>query len=81
MKSVQLDIEEIGAFEAKTHFSKLLEKVRGGYACYITRRGQRIAELRPAPQPEKRFYLGCDKGKVIISDHFDDPIPGMEDYM
>ena len=41
---------EIGAFEAKTHFSKLLERVRAGEAFTITHRGQPVAVLGPLPE-------------------------------
>ena len=72
--------KEIGAFEAKTHLSKLLQKVRQGQSFYITHRGQPLAELRPITHPKKRPQFGSDKGKIIISPDFDDPIPGMEEY-
>jgi len=71
---------DLGAFEAKTHFSKILEKVREGRTFYITKRGRRIAELRPVQQPDHAPRFGCDKGRVKISEDFDAPIPGMEDY-
>lgn len=38
---------EIGAYDAKTRLSELLEKVREGETFTITRHGQPIAELRP----------------------------------
>ena len=38
---------EIGAYEAKTRLSELLERVREGESFTITRHGQPIAELRP----------------------------------
>lgn len=38
---------EIGAYDAKTRLSELLEKVREGASFTITRHGQPIAELRP----------------------------------
>lgn len=38
---------EVGAFEAKTHLSRLLERVRNGERFVITRHGQPIAELIP----------------------------------
>ena len=38
---------EVGAYEAKTHLPKLLERVRRGERITITRRGKPIAELRP----------------------------------
>lgn len=38
----------IGAFEAKTHFSRLLEQVEKGQQIVITRHGQPVARLIPA---------------------------------
>jgi len=40
-------VNEIGAFEAKTHLPKLIEKVRQGASFVITRHGNPIAELIP----------------------------------
>jgi hypothetical protein len=37
---------EIGAFEAKTHFSSLLREVENGTIVHITRRGKPVAVLR-----------------------------------
>lgn len=39
---------KVGAFEAKTHLSSLLEKVHGGEEVLITRHGKAIARLVPA---------------------------------
>lgn len=72
--------KEIGAYEAKTRLSRLLEKVRRGQTFYITRRGRRLAELRPALAEGGRPAFGCDKGRIIVAADFDDPIPGMDDY-
>lgn len=41
---------EVGAFEAKTHLSALLEKVSRGEEVLITKRGKAIARLVPAEQ-------------------------------
>ena len=38
---------EIGAFEAKTHFSQLLARAAGGEAFIITHRGRPVARLLP----------------------------------
>jgi prevent-host-death family protein len=38
----------VGAFEAKTHLSALLERVAGGEEVLITRHGKVIARLVPA---------------------------------
>jgi prevent-host-death family protein len=39
--------ETVGAFEAKTHLSRLLEEVRRGKIITITRRGVPVAVLAP----------------------------------
>jgi prevent-host-death family protein len=74
-------IKEIGAFEAKTRLSELLERVRKGQVYWITRRGRRIAELRPVPAGPNRPQFGCDKGRVVVGPGFDAPIPEMKDYV
>jgi prevent-host-death family protein len=75
-----MEIKEIGAFEAKTRLSGLLERVRKGATFRITRRGHPIAELRPVNLPERRPQFGCDKDRVRIGADFDAPIPAMKDY-
>lgn len=37
----------VGAYEAKTHFSELLERVEGGQEVTITRHGTPVAKLIP----------------------------------
>ncbi|MCL2210151.1 MAG: type II toxin-antitoxin system Phd/YefM family antitoxin [Treponema sp.] len=39
--------QQIGTFEAKTHFSQLIEKVEGGEDFIITKRGKPVAKLIP----------------------------------
>lgn len=41
-------MREIGAYEAKTHLSNLLERVEQGERFVITRHGRAVAELVPA---------------------------------
>lgn len=41
-------MQTIGAFEAKTHFSALLEKVEKGEQIVITKHGRVVAKLVPA---------------------------------
>ena len=80
-KLVGMKTMEIGAFEAKTHLSELLEKVRHGKTFFITKRGHPVAELRPATIPGRRPRFGCDANRVIIHADFDAPIPDLKDYM
>jgi len=43
---------EVGAYEAKTHLPKLLERVARGERITITKHGKPIAELIPTNQPD-----------------------------
>lgn len=45
---------EIGAYEAKTHLPRLLERVARGERFTITRHGVPVAMLVPAAQPGAR---------------------------
>ena len=38
---------EVGSFEAKTHLSELLERVKAGEQVLITKRGKAVARLVP----------------------------------
>jgi prevent-host-death family protein len=75
-----MNVEDIGAFEAKTRLSELLEHVRRGRSYRITRRGVPIAELRPVAQGERRPVFGADKGRVSMREDFDAPLPDFDGY-
>ena len=45
---------EVGAFEAKTHLSSLLERVSRGEEVLIRRRGKPIAKLVPVRQAQRK---------------------------
>jgi len=70
--------KKIGAFQAKTHLSALLERVDRGQTFVITKRGRPIAELRPVSTGSSVRY-GVDAGKIWMSDDFDAPLPEFED--
>lgn len=44
-------MRRIGAFEAKTHLSRLLEEVEAGEELLITRHGRAVARLSPVETP------------------------------
>ena len=46
-------MREIGAFEAKTHLSRLLDQVAAGETVLITKRGRPTALLVPADWPDR----------------------------
>lgn len=47
-------MEMIGAYEAKTHFAQLLERVARGEHLTITRHGKPVAQLIPITSDGKR---------------------------
>lgn len=60
--------------EAKTHFSKLLDRVQSGEEVVIAKAGRPVARLVPFVRPGKR-PLGLDAGKGFIAADFDAPLP------
>ena len=75
-----MDIEDIGAFEAKTRLSELLERVQRGHVYRITKRGRPVAELRPPSTKAHRPTFGEDRGRVVVGDDFDEPVPDLTPY-
>jgi len=71
----------VGAYEAKTHFSKLLERVERGEVIQITRHGKLVAEIRPITATRPVPKPGLFKGKIRLSDDFDEPLEDMAEYM
>ena len=47
-------MQTVGAFEAKTHFSALLERVEEGAQVVITKYGRAVAKLVPMVQGEQQ---------------------------
>ena len=66
----------VNIHEAKTHFSRLVERARLGERITIARAGVPVAILS-AIEPETRPQrpIGMDRGKIVIHDNFDDPLP------
>ena len=58
--------QQIGAFEAKTHFSQIIEKVEHGEDFVITRRGKPVAKIIPFKQePEMSWEEALEDFKRI----------------
>ena len=65
----------VNVHEAKTHFSKLLERVALGEEVVIARAGPPVAKLVPiAPEVSER-HPGSARGNVWTADDFDAPLP------
>jgi prevent-host-death family protein len=65
----------VNVHDAKTHLSKLLERVAAGEEITIAKAGKPVAKLVPIDEARKPRVPGQDRGKVWMSDDFDDPLP------
>ncbi|MEW5898593.1 MAG: type II toxin-antitoxin system Phd/YefM family antitoxin [Bacillota bacterium] len=65
---------KVNIHEAKTHFSKLLARVKEGEEVVIAKAGKPIARLVPMTEPVRRVP-GSAKGRVTISPDFNEPLP------
>lgn len=59
-------------YQAKTNLSKLIEKVEEGKEVIIARAGKPVAKLIAYKEKKKPRVPGLLKGKIWISDDFND---------
>src|ERR1017187_10491182 len=70
-------VTKINVHDAKTNFSKYLDRVEAGETLIVCRNNRPIAELRPLPpegKPKPRTP-GFFKDKFTIPPEFFDPLP------
>ncbi|MGD8648749.1 MAG: type II toxin-antitoxin system Phd/YefM family antitoxin [Desulfobacterales bacterium] len=65
----------VNIHEAKTHLSRLLERVVAGEEIIISKAGKPMAKLTPISKPQMDRVPGLDKGVIQIPDDFDAPLP------
>lgn len=63
----------INVHEAKTHLSRLLERVAAGESLIIAKAGKPVAKLVPLQEEARR--PGCLKGRMRMGPDFDEPLP------
>ena len=73
-----LERMEVNIHEAKTHLSRLLQRVAAGEEIVIANAGVPVARLVPIEPSQSRRRLGMDEGKIWMSDDFDAPDPELE---
>ncbi len=66
---------KVNVHEAKTQFSKLLQRVMNGERIIIAKAGKPVAVLSPIEEAPERRQPGNDAGKVVITPDFDAPLP------
>jgi prevent-host-death family protein len=67
----------VNIHEAKTHLSRLLDRVQHGERIVIAKAGRPVAMLTPITAPPPR-QPGRDR--VVIHPDFDDPLPDFAEY-
>ena len=67
-------MQTVNIHEAKTHLSRLLERVAGGEEIVIAKAGKAIARLMPLEAAPQKRELGLLKGKLNVPDDFDKPL-------
>ncbi len=65
----------VNVHEAKTNFSKLLQRVAAGEEIIIAKAGVPVARLVPVEPKKGKRKLGIDEGRIYIADDFDAPLP------
>jgi prevent-host-death family protein len=62
----------VNVHEAKTHLSRLLERVEQGERIVLGRNGRPVARLVPYVDERQPRRSGALKGQIRIADDFDD---------
>jgi prevent-host-death family protein len=71
---------QVNIHEAKTNLSKLIDKVLKGESVIISKSNKPVVKLVLVDELQSKRNLGTAKGKVKISDNFDEPLADFEDY-
>lgn len=66
---------EVNIHEAKTHLSRLIERVEHGEEVTIMRANVPVAKLVAAKSPGVKRQLGWARGEFTLPDDFDAPLP------
>jgi prevent-host-death family protein len=68
-------MKQVNTHEAKTHLSRLLRRVALGEEIIIANRGIPMARLVPFRDKGRHRKLGTMRGKFVVPDDFDAPLP------
>jgi prevent-host-death family protein len=68
-------METVTIHQAKTHFSRYVERAEKGEEIIIARGPLPVARLTPLEQPKRTIVFGALEGKLRVPDDFDAPLP------
>lgn len=66
---------QINMHEAKTHLSRIVERVEAGEEIIISRAGKPVAKVVPIRTTGPRREPGSLRGRIHLADDFDAPLP------
>jgi prevent-host-death family protein len=65
----------VNVHEAKTHLSRLLDRVSQGEEIIIAKAGKPTARLVPVEERPERRVPGSASGRIVVDEGFDAPLP------
>ncbi len=68
-------MKTVNVHEAKTHFSRLLDRAQEGQEFVIAKAGRPVARLGPLPRQGRKRRLGLLDGKFRIPKDFNRSLP------
>ncbi len=71
----------VNIHEAKTHLSRLVERVEAGEEITLARAGRPVARIVPFVPRRQPRIPGAWKGRVVIHAGFDDPLTDFEESL
>jgi len=74
-------METVTIHEAKAKLSELIEAALSGEEVIISRRKTPLVKIVPLSSSHTKRRLGTAKGKIVISDDFDETPEAFQDYL
>jgi prevent-host-death family protein len=68
-------VTTVNVHEAKTHLSRILDRVSAGEEIIIAKAGKPVARLVPLKSKGKARVAGTYAGRIRIAEDFDAPLP------
>jgi prevent-host-death family protein len=68
-------VGQVNIHEAKTHLSRLVERVAQGEVIIIAKGGKPMAKLVPIGRDLTPRTFGTMRGMIHVPDDFDEPLP------
>jgi len=74
-------MHQVNIHEAKTHLSKLIQEAIAGEDVVIAKDNKPVVKLVALLHQKSQRQLGTAKGKMVMTDDFDEPLDDFGPYM